>query len=98
SFRAARSIDPENYHVTLRFIGDVDDVVAREAAFMLGRVRRAGFKLRFDGVSSFGGRRPRAVIATVAGTPALLELQAAHERLSQGVGAGRAREVVNACI
>jgi len=82
----ARWIDPENYHVTLRFIGDVDDVAAREVAFMLGRVRRTGFKLRFDGVSSFGGRRPRAVIATIAGTPALLELQAEHERLMQRVG------------
>ena len=33
----ARWIDPENYHVTLRFIGDVDDVVAHEIASMLGR-------------------------------------------------------------
>ena len=26
----ARWIDPENYHVTLRFIGDVDDDIAHE--------------------------------------------------------------------
>ena len=26
----ARWIDPENYHVTLRFIGDVDDDIADE--------------------------------------------------------------------
>ena len=26
----ARWIDPENYHLTLRFIGDVDDSIARE--------------------------------------------------------------------
>ena len=36
----ARWIDPENYHLTLRFIGDIDDVLAREVAFMLGQVRR----------------------------------------------------------
>ena len=82
----ARWIDPENYHVTLRFIGDVDAAVAREVAFMLGRVRRTGFELRFDGLSAFGGRRPRAVIATLATTPALLDLQAEHERLMQRVG------------
>ena len=82
----ARWIDPENYHLTLRFIGDVDDVVAREIAFMLARVRRTGFELRFDGLSAFGGRRPRAVIATIATTPALSELQAEHERLMQRVG------------
>ena len=35
----ARWIDPENYHLTLRFIGDVDDMVAREVMLMLGRVK-----------------------------------------------------------
>src|SRR5580765_7245682 len=62
----ARWIDPENYHLTLRFIGDVDDVIAHEVASMLGRVKREAFELRMDGVFSFGGRKPRAVVAKVA--------------------------------
>ncbi len=62
----ARWIDPENYHVTLRFIGDVDDMVAREVASMLGQVRRTGFELRFGALSAFGGRRPRALVAAFA--------------------------------
>ena len=82
----ARWIDPENYHVTLRFIGDVDDVVAHEVASMLGQVRRTEFELRFDSLSSFGGRRPRALVATLAHTQALMDLQAEHERLMQRVG------------
>jgi 2'-5' RNA ligase len=82
----ARWIDPENYHLTLRFIGDVDDSTAHEVASLLGRVRRAALELRFDEIASFGGRRPRAVIATLAQTPALMELQAEHERLMQRVG------------
>jgi 2'-5' RNA ligase len=82
----ARWIDPENYHLTLRFIGDVDDQTALEVASLLGRVRRTSFELRFDTLSSFGGRRPRAVIATLAQTSALMELQAEHERLMQRVG------------
>ena len=44
----ARWIDPENYHLTLRFIGDVDDQTALEVASLLGRVRRTSFELRFD--------------------------------------------------
>jgi 2'-5' RNA ligase len=82
----ARWIDPEDYHVTLRFVGDVDDQTAREVASLLGRVRRGPFELRVDALSSFGGRRPRAVIATLAQTPALMELQAEHEWLMQRVG------------
>jgi 2'-5' RNA ligase len=82
----ARWIDPENYHLTLRFIGDVDDTVAHEIAHMLGQVKRSTFELRLEGLASFGGRRPRAVIATTAATQALLDLQYEHERLMQRVG------------
>lgn len=82
----ARWIDPENYHLTLRFIGDVDDTVAHEVAYMLGQVKRTRFELRLEGLASFGGRRPRAVIATTGTTQALLELQYEHERLMQRVG------------
>jgi 2'-5' RNA ligase len=82
----ARWIDPENYHVTLRFIGDVDDVVAHEVASMLGRVRRQPFELRVEDLKSFGGRKPRAVVATIGPSQAVMELQAEHERLMQRVG------------
>ena len=82
----ARWIDPENYHLTLRFVGDVDDVLAREITFMLGKIRRAAFELQIDGVSSFGGRRPRAIVATIAPSQAVMELQAEHERLMQRIG------------
>lgn len=82
----ARWIDPENYHLTLRFIGDVDDAVAHEVASLLGKVRRPALELRFDALSAFGGRRPRVVVATLAQTAALMELQAEHERLMQRIG------------
>ena len=82
----ARWIEPENYHLTLRFIGDVDDALAHEVASLLGKVRRPALELRFDGLSSFGGRRPRAVIATLEPMQDLMDLQAEHERLMQRVG------------
>jgi 2'-5' RNA ligase len=82
----ARWVDPENYHLTLRFIGDVDDMIAREVASMLGSVRRNSFELRLDGLSSFGGRKPRAVVASIAPAQPVIELQAEHERLMQRVG------------
>jgi 2'-5' RNA ligase len=82
----ARWIDPDNYHLTLRFIGDIDDAMAREIAFLLGNVRRTEFSLHLEGLQSFGGRRPRAVVATAAQPQQLYELQAEHERLMQRVG------------
>ena len=62
----ARWIDTENYHVTLRFIGDVDESIAHEVASLLGRVRRGPFELHFEDLRSFGGRQPRALVATLA--------------------------------
>jgi 2'-5' RNA ligase len=82
----ARWVDPENYHLTLRFIGDIDAALAREVAFILGGVRRTQFELRLDGLTSFGGRKPRAIVATAAPTRQLVELQAELERLMQRVG------------
>lgn len=82
----ARWIDPENYHLTLRFIGDVDDALAHEIADLLDQVRRREFTLQLDGLSSFGGRKPRAVVATAAPSPSMMELHVELERLMQRVG------------
>lgn len=82
----ARWIDPENYHLTLRFIGDIDGGLAHEIVSMLGGVNRRPFDVRLDGLSSFGGKKPRAIVASVAPSPSLLELQAELERRMQRVG------------
>jgi 2'-5' RNA ligase len=82
----ARWIDPKNYHLTLRFIGDVDDAIAHEVASLLDRIKRRSFVLRLDGLSSFGGRKPRAIVAAAAASPTLLEIQAEQERMMQRIG------------
>jgi RNA 2',3'-cyclic 3'-phosphodiesterase len=82
----ARWIDPENYHITLRFIGDINDVLAGEIALMLDGMRRRSFEVRFGALQAFGGRKPRAIVVTVEPVPALIELQAEHERLMQRLG------------
>ena len=82
----ARWIDPENYHVTLRFIGDIDGMSANEIASMLFRVNRKPFEVKVQGLQSFGGRKPRAVVASVEPCRPLIELQAELERLMQRLG------------
>jgi RNA 2',3'-cyclic 3'-phosphodiesterase len=82
----ARWIDPEDYHVTLRFIGDIDAVSANEIASMLFRINRKPFEVTVQGLQSFGGKKPRAVVASVLPSRPLIELQAELERLMQRLG------------
>ena len=82
----ARWIDPENYHITLRFIGDIDDRLAHDVASLLDGVKRRSFEVRFGNLSSFGGRKPRAIIAAIQPNAPLIELQAEQERLLQRLG------------
>jgi 2'-5' RNA ligase len=82
----ARWIEPANYHMTLRYIGDIDGATARDVLQILGGVRRRAFDLVLNRLDQFGGRKPRAVFAGASPTPALTELQAEIERLLQRIG------------
>jgi 2'-5' RNA ligase len=83
----ARWIDAQNYHITLRFIGDVDDAMAHDVAMTLAAIRRSPVSVQLDQLASFGGDRPRAVIVKARADAALAELQAEHERLLRRLGA-----------
>lgn len=83
----ARWIDVENYHLTLRFIGDVEGHVADEVANALDRVRRPGFDLTLSGVGAFGSKKPHAVYAGVMPSPELNALQGEIDRICNRVGA-----------
>ena len=59
---------------------------ARDVLQILGGVRRAPFDIVLDRLDQFGGKKPRAVFAGAGPNPALIELQADHERLLQRIG------------
>ena len=83
----ARWIDTDNYHITLRFIGDVDHHVASDVTDMLDRlVGSDPFRVKLDHLGSFGGNNPRALYAGVENNAVLGRLQAAHERVLQRCG------------
>ena len=82
----ARWIDPENYHITLRFIGDTDQRTAAEVGAALERVDRPSFDLSLAGLDAFGGNKPHSIVACVRASPALRELQSEHERIIQRIG------------
>ena len=82
----ARWIDVENYHITLRFIGDVDGRTADEIVERLDRIDRPEFQIKLDGIGSFGSKKPHSVWAGVTPTPDMFALQAEIERICQRIG------------
>ena len=82
----ARWIEPTDYHITLRFIGDIDGRAAHDVFETLSEVRRATAPVRFEGLGAFGGKRPRAIVLRVKPEPELVDLQAEHERRLRRIG------------
>jgi 2'-5' RNA ligase len=83
----ARWIDPENYHITLCFIGDVDNHVADEVSYELDRAANfESFRIRLSHLGTFGGDKPRALYAGIENNDQLQRLQATHERILRRVG------------
>jgi 2'-5' RNA ligase len=82
----ARWLEPDDFHITLRFIGDVDGAIARDIAETLDDTRRPKFPVRFEGLSWFGGDKPRAIVAKVKPESALIDLQAEQERRLRRIG------------
>ena len=83
----ARWMDPENYHITLRFIGDVDHTTANEVTDALDRLAHSeAFSIRLNHLGVFGGDKPRALYAGVEVNATLVRLQAAQERVLQRLG------------
>jgi 2'-5' RNA ligase len=72
----ARWVDPGNFHVTLRFIGEVDEGVASDIDAALAQIRAPCFSLALAGVGHFGeGEKARTLWVGVEKQPALLHLR-----------------------
>lgn len=52
----ARWVDPGNYHVTLRFVGDVDEGLASDLDAHLADIRAKRFAMTLAGIGSFKAR------------------------------------------
>ncbi|WP_445501178.1 RNA 2',3'-cyclic phosphodiesterase [Microvirga sp. G4-2] len=83
----ARWVDPESYHITLRFIGDVDERVADDVYSILGDSRwREPIPITIDRLGTFGGSKPRTVFAHTSDNGELADLQAEQERMMRQIG------------
>jgi RNA 2',3'-cyclic 3'-phosphodiesterase len=71
----ARWVDSGNLHLTLRFIGEVDEGMASDIDAALARIRAPRFEVALAGAGTFGGERPRLLWIGVEDNKPLLELQ-----------------------
>ncbi|KAF0172104.1 MAG: 2'-5' RNA ligase [Rhodobacteraceae bacterium] len=71
-----RRVDPDNFHLTLLFLGEQPDVVLEALHDRLCDLRLRPFALTLQGFGLFGGARARAAWAGLAASEALNQLQA----------------------
>jgi RNA 2',3'-cyclic 3'-phosphodiesterase len=82
----ARWIDQTDFHLTLRFIGDIESGLARDITYALSDVSIRPFHVSLKGVGLFGGNQPHSLYVGIEDDGELKRLQALHERLCQTVG------------
>ena len=70
----AKWVDPGNFHLTLRFIGETDEAVAADIDDALARLRARRFTLQLVGTGVFGDR-PRSLWVGVERNPELVALR-----------------------
>ncbi len=79
----AHWVRPEKFHLTLRFIGEVDEPTARDIESVLGGLEIKNFQVHLQGIGVFDpGNRPRSLWAAVKDHA---PLQALHEKCNQAL-------------
>ena len=82
----ARWAAPSDYHLTLRFIGDIDRRAAREIENELAEIDRSAIPVILTGLGTFGGDKPHTLYAGVTLARELLDLQSEIERVLRRLG------------
>ena len=70
----------ENFHITLRFFGELDGTEARDLDHELGEIRAGQFQLNLKGTGWFGANEPHSLWAGVEKSEPLLSLSSRCER------------------
>ena len=78
----AKWVDPGNLHLTLRFIGEIDEGAATDVDDALSRLKARAFALQLAGTGIFGGDKPRALWV---GVERNRELQALRDKIEQAL-------------
>ena len=82
----AKWLDPGNFHLTLRFIGEITEDLAADVDASLAQLWARRFTLQLAGTGVFGGNRPHSLWVGVERHPELLGLRDKIEKALVRVG------------
>jgi 2'-5' RNA ligase len=89
-----RWVDPENMHLTLRFLGELDGHQSADLSAELAAIDAPAFDMELKGLGTFGsGKKVQALWVGVEGPEPLYRLQTKVEQAAQRIGlAGERRK------
>jgi RNA 2',3'-cyclic 3'-phosphodiesterase len=82
----ARWIQPSDYHLTLRFIGDIPEHSARDVEDALEASGSMPIRITLAMLACFGGSDPHSIHLAAEPSRELADLAAEHERLFRRLG------------
>ncbi len=84
--RGARWRPKENFHITLRFIGDVQDILVTDIDHALSDIEHAACDIRLKSTGEFGHKKPRAIWTGVEDEGTLSRLARKTDTALQRIG------------
>jgi 2'-5' RNA ligase len=82
----AKWVDDDDFHITLRFVGDIEGRAAREFTELLAEIEADAFEIKLEGLGTFGGNEPRTLWAGISPSPQLDALARACDRAARNAG------------
>lgn len=82
-----RRMPPEQFHLTLVFLGDTAETTMHSVHDHLAAIRAEPFSLSLQGLGLFGGDQPSTAYAATAPSDPLVWLQARAEHAARAAGA-----------
>lgn len=79
-------VEPADFHITLRFIGDVSNRIANEIVDVLSDREWPAPTVRPGEIKAFGGAKPTAIYVSVLQDERLFNLASTQERMMQELG------------